>query len=84
MAGHPIYMPRGARKRVMALAEFTRLYMKAEAEEDMTALKMRCGVEHDARTGLGGSHFRRITEIPKHDSTVELLKKNVYTNLWSL
>lgn len=42
LVGHPIYAPRGARKRLLALAELIRLQMRAEKEK-VTAVEVRRG-----------------------------------------
>lgn len=41
LVGHPIYVPRGARKRMLALAELVRLQMKAETRGVTTAMEVR-------------------------------------------
>lgn len=41
LVGHPIYVPRGARKRLLALAELNRLQMKAETSGVTTAMEVR-------------------------------------------
>ncbi len=41
LAGHPMFVPRGARKRVLALAELIRLQMKAESDKGMTTMEVR-------------------------------------------
>lgn len=41
LAGHPLFVPRGARKRVLALAELVRLQMKAESDKATTTIDVR-------------------------------------------
>lgn len=40
MAGHPMFIPQGARKRLLALSELIRLQMHAEEQNNMTAIEV--------------------------------------------
>lgn len=46
LVGHPIYVPRRARKRILALAGLIRLQMKAEQDKATKAMEVRRGSEH--------------------------------------
>lgn len=41
MAGYPMFIPRGARKRLLALSELIRLQMKAEENKATTAMEVK-------------------------------------------
>lgn len=49
MAGHPMFVPRGARKRLLALSELIRLQLKAEEDKAKTVMAVREG----GREGVG-------------------------------
>ncbi|CAM9761994.1 unnamed protein product, partial [Scytosiphon promiscuus] len=51
LVDHPIYVPRGARKRILALAGLIRLQMKAEKDKSTKATEVRRGNGQSAAEG---------------------------------
>lgn len=63
MAGHPMFVPRGARKRLLALSELIRLQLKAEEDKAKTVMEVREGVGEEEKAVVGESTSSLLVEI---------------------